>query len=118
MPNQRAAFGWPSDLPRSLTAGLAFSRQPPFALNRTVDTGRVANSGRTGGVRPQRDCAAFCPIEGACRSYANQRQRGVERVESEVKYGVWANIRCVVRRRQARIIREAVPAEGRLGIGG
>jgi hypothetical protein len=32
-----AAFGRPSDLPLSLTAGLALVRQPPFALHRTVD---------------------------------------------------------------------------------
>jgi hypothetical protein len=65
----------------------------------------------------------------------NSDMRGVEGVESEVKYAR-ARITCVLRRQgtphyrpsqrasagaaagQARITREVVPAEGRLGIGG
>jgi hypothetical protein len=60
MPNQRAAFGRPSDLPRSQTAGLVLVRQPSFALHRTVDTGRVAlQCPHRWPFVTQTDCAVF-----------------------------------------------------------
>jgi hypothetical protein len=76
VPNQRAAFGRPSDVPGALTAGLALvRRQPPFALHRTVDTGASRTCGaRTGGVSSPSGGAQRLSIEGACRSSAKGRQ--------------------------------------------